>query len=102
MARDTSTLIYAWQSGSSNTRLRAIASGHSTRGYRDNIIVERCEIDALGGERWTTLRKWPTNTSGSTYGVNEETKFLTALVDGIESALKERDATLRANRAMEF
>lgn len=90
-------LIYTWKSGT--VMYRVIGSGSCTRGYRDNIILERADTDALGGTRWVELSKWPTGLH-SRFGVDNETELRSVLVDGIEQALRERDDAQRVSREL--
>ncbi len=85
----TSTLLYQWKSAS-GSRYRAVVKGSSTSSCRDTIIVEICRPDILGGDAWIEHRTWCPG-DRTNFGTTDETRFLTALVDGMQAAITERD-----------
>lgn len=56
MALPTGKLVHQWKS--SGTDYRIVAIGRHTAGYEDKYLMEKAEIDALGGLRWIWVHDW--------------------------------------------
>lgn len=88
----SATLVYAWTTGGKRHRL--VARAKHTAIYRDTMLLECCEIDALGGDRWVTIKSW-TGPDGGAPSVDCDSTSHNALVSALDAALLERDATRR-------